>query len=71
VGSLSSAAEGGTMPGSDTKIVVGKFGGGSLLAPIWTIGWLFTIGYVHLHFWKGLLALILWPFYLGNTLSHP
>jgi len=33
---------------------------------IWFVGWLFTIGYVQLGFWKGLLALLLWPYYLGT-----
>ncbi len=32
---------------------------------IWLIGWLFTIGFLHLSFGKGLLALALWPYYLG------
>lgn len=32
---------------------------------IWSIGWLFTIGYLKLSFWKGVLALIVWPYYLG------
>jgi len=32
---------------------------------LWFGGWLFTIGYVHLTFWKGVLALVLWPYYLG------
>lgn len=31
----------------------------------WTIGWLFTIGYLKLSFWRGVLALIIWPYYLG------
>jgi hypothetical protein len=35
---------------------------------IWAIGWLFTIGYLHLHVWKGLLAIIIWPYYLGTAL---
>ncbi len=52
-----------------------KGGGGhgssaSVSGPIWAIGWLFTIGYVHLpFFWKGVLALIIWPYYLGITLA--
>jgi len=33
---------------------------------IWIIGWLFTIGFLHLSFGKGLLAVIIWPYYLGN-----
>ncbi len=41
---------------------------GALLGPIWLIGWLFTIGYVGLPFWKGVLALIIWPYYLGVAL---
>jgi hypothetical protein len=32
---------------------------------VWFIGWLFTIGFVQLTFGKGLLALIIWPYYLG------
>ena len=32
---------------------------------IWFIGWLFTIGYVNLVWWKILLGLIIWPYYLG------
>ena len=35
-------------------------------APIWFMGWLFTIGYVKLHFWPAVLALIIWPYYLGH-----
>lgn len=32
---------------------------------IWFIGWLFTIGVLHLTFWKGVLALLVWPYYIG------
>jgi hypothetical protein len=35
---------------------------------IWLIGWLFTIGYLHLPFWRGVLALIIWPYFLGVQL---
>lgn len=31
----------------------------------WFAGWLFTIGFAQLTFWNGLLALIVWPYYLG------
>ena len=34
----------------------------STLGPLWFIGWLFTIGYVNLSFWKAVLALIIWPY---------
>lgn len=33
----------------------------------WFAGWLFTIGYLHLTLWKVLLAMALWPYYLGVT----
>lgn len=37
---------------------------------LWFGGWLFTIGFAHLTFWKGVLAVVLWPYYLG-VLFHP
>ncbi|HVP57136.1 MAG TPA: hypothetical protein VMU02_03475 [bacterium] len=36
--------------------------------PIWVMGWLFTIGFAHLGFWKGVLAILIWPFFLGRLL---
>lgn len=38
-------------------------------APLWTIGWLFTIGFLGLAFWKAVLAILIWPWYLGVALS--
>lgn len=32
---------------------------------IWIIGWLFTIGFLQLTFWRGLAALLVWPYFLG------
>lgn len=32
---------------------------------VWIAGWLFTIGFLHLSFWRGVLALLLWPYELG------
>lgn len=40
-----------------------------IMGPVWAIGWLFTIGLVKLAFFKGVLALLLWPYYLGEFLS--
>ena len=37
----------------------------SLSGGLWFAAWLFTIGYLDLGFFKGLLALLLWPYYLG------
>ncbi|MBX4199013.1 hypothetical protein KW800_01925 [Candidatus Parcubacteria bacterium] len=39
---------------------------GNGLGPLWTIGWLFTIGYLRLTFWRGVLAIIIWPYYIGK-----
>lgn len=49
-----------------TKVNVNQAGMGGL---IWLIGWLFTIGFLNLTFFKGFLAVILWPYYLGNYFS--
>jgi hypothetical protein len=32
---------------------------------LWIIGWFFTIGYLHLSFWQGVLAVVVWPYFLG------
>jgi hypothetical protein len=34
---------------------------------IWFIGWLFTIGYAELVWWKIILGIVVWPFYLGQA----
>ena len=34
---------------------------------IWFAGWLFTIGYLQLSFWKGAIALIVWPWFIGGA----
>ena len=36
---------------------------------LWFAAWLFTIGYLHLAFWQGVLAIIIWPYYLGASLA--
>jgi len=41
-----------------------------IMGPVWFIGWLFTIGFLKLSFFQGLLALIVWPYYIGEFLSH-
>lgn len=43
-------------------IIVQDYGAGEGL---WLMGWLFTIGFLHLNFWRGVLAIIIWPYYLG------
>lgn len=39
------------------------------LGMLWIVGWFFTIGYLKLSFWKGLLALIIWPYYIGVSFN--
>lgn len=41
--------------------------GWAFIVGIWA--WLFTIGYLHLTFWQGILAIVLWPVYIGWALS--
>lgn len=44
------------------KVLIEQHGG---MGIIWIIGWLFTIGYLHLGFWQGALAIIIWPYHIG------
>jgi len=46
------------------QIVQHTFFGG-----LWCAAWLFTIGYLHLGFWRGALAIFLWPYYIGLHVS--
>jgi hypothetical protein len=40
----------------------------SFAGTFWFAGWLFTIGFADLGFWKALLALIIWPYYVGANI---
>lgn len=37
----------------------------SSLGAAWLAGWLFCIGYLKLGFWMGVLALFVWPYFVG------
>lgn len=41
----------------------------SVTGGMWFAAWLFTIGILDLTFWRGVLALILWPYFLGQALT--
>jgi hypothetical protein len=41
---------------------------GTISGTLWIAGWLFVIGYLHPSFWRAVLALVLWPVYLGAAL---
>ena len=38
---------------------------GSLMGAIWFMGWLFTIGFASLVWWKIIVGLVVWPYFLG------
>jgi hypothetical protein len=40
----------------------------SLGGMLWLAGWLFTIGFAKLVWWKILLAIIAWPYFLGTAI---
>jgi len=44
------------------KINIEQHSVGGLL---WIGGWLFTVGFLKLTFWKGALAILAWPYYVG------
>jgi hypothetical protein len=41
----------------------------SFMGTVWFGGWLFTIGFLHLTFWRAVFAIVIWPYYLGTTFS--
>ncbi|HEV2297984.1 MAG TPA: hypothetical protein VGR72_05660 [Candidatus Acidoferrales bacterium] len=48
------------------KIKVEQHG---FMGGLWFVGWLFTIGFLQLTFWKGVFAIVIWPYYLGVRFS--
>jgi len=51
------------------EFIRGKMEVAGLVGPLWIIGWLFTVGFADLAFFKGLLALAFWPYFLGAALG--
>jgi hypothetical protein len=46
-----------------------KHGASSVLAGvIWFMGWLFTISYAQLVWWKIIIGIVIWPYFLGGVL---
>ena len=35
----------------------------------WLASWMFTIGFLHLAFWKAVLAIIIWPYSIGTAIA--
>ncbi len=50
---------------SEQKRWDGRGGAGAAGGIIWFIGWLFTIGFANLVWWKILLGIVVWPLFLG------
>lgn len=44
------------------RIRIEQHSAGGLL---WFACWLFTVGVLQLSFWQGVVALVIWPYYLG------
>jgi hypothetical protein len=53
----------------ETKIKVKTEPGGSF-GLVWVMGWLFTIGYLHLPVAKALYAIVIWPYYIGVAIRR-
>ena len=45
------------------RVKVEKSGAAGL---VWFVGWLFTIGFLHLMIPRALYAILLWPYFLGE-----
>ena len=41
----------------------------SFVGTLWFAAWLFTIGYLHLGFWKAVFGIVVWAYYLGVAVS--
>ncbi len=38
---------------------------GGLAGMLWFCGWLFTLGFAKLVWWKALVGLVIWPYFLA------
>jgi hypothetical protein len=50
---------------TENKPIINQVQVGSILGPIWFIGWLFTWAFAGLAGWQILFSLFIWPYYLG------
>ena len=53
---------------NESKHSHGSVGAG-LTGGIWFMGWLFTIAYANLVWWKIILGIVIWPYYLGMAVK--
>jgi hypothetical protein len=40
----------------------------SFIGTVWIGAWLFTVAFLKLGFWKAVLAIFVWPYYIGVAL---
>jgi hypothetical protein len=53
------------------EVIYKRGGGGPALGgTIWFIGWLFTWGFAQPVWWKILVGIIAWPYFLGEFVRH-
>ncbi len=52
----------------DTLAAGGSVRSAGFGGTLWLIGWLFTVGFARLVWWKILLAVVAWPYFLGSAL---
>ena len=63
------ASEASAETSRDEKIKI-KIEQHTLTGGLWFAAWLYCIGFLHLNFWQGTLALVIWPYYLGAHFAH-
>ncbi len=49
----------------EDKPKTAKVNSSSAAGAFWCAGWMFTIAFAKLIWWKALLALVIWPWYLA------
>jgi hypothetical protein len=54
--------------GEEEKTCSGQNFAQPLVGVIWVIGWWFTIGFAKLVWWKAIIAVVFWAYYLGVAL---
>jgi hypothetical protein len=47
----------------------GKGTAGSFAGAFWFAGWLFTITFANLVWWKIILGIVVWPLFLGDAVG--
>lgn len=54
---------------SGDKVLYKNVDNASMMGGLWIMGWLFTLGFLKVSFFKGLLAIVLWPYYIGEYVA--